>query len=188
VHGPALAVLETSLIARGLVVVDAALKRAEVEIVASRVVSGGAHLAILAGPVEPVVEAFAAGVAAAGDALADRVILPYAHPQLGPLLGPPVHPVRWDGADRHAAAIVETTTVSAAVRAIDAACKAADVVVRDARLAVGIGGKAFFSLTGELHDVEAAAAAAREAAGDRLACLEIIAAPAGELAGRLVFG
>src|SRR5690606_29462658 len=56
-RGPALAILECGLIARGLVVADAAMKRAEVELVASRVVSSGRHLTILAGAVEPVVEA-----------------------------------------------------------------------------------------------------------------------------------
>jgi microcompartment protein CcmL/EutN len=188
VPGPALAIVESSLIARGVIVADAALKRAEVVLQASRVVSGGVHLTILAGAVEPVDEAFRAGLAAAGDCLRDRLLLPQADDQLWPLLGDPVQPATWPGSDRHAAAIVETLTVCGAIAAADAACKAADVTIRDMRLAVGIGGKAFFSLTGELHDVEAAAAAARDAAGARLACLEIVAAPVSELAGRLIFG
>jgi microcompartment protein CcmL/EutN len=187
VPGPALAILETRSIARGVRAVDAAMKRAEVVLLASRVVSGGHHLLIMAGEVEPIVEAFEAGRAIADDQLRDRVLLHQAHEQVWGLLGEPIHPASWPGAERHGAAIVETATVCATVRAADAACKAADVVVRDARLAIGIAGKAFFSLTGELHDLEAAAAAATAAAGGELAGLEIIPAPAAELLGRLVF-
>jgi microcompartment protein CcmL/EutN len=186
-RGPALAILESTSIARGVVVVDAAMKRAEVTLLASRVVSGGLHLTIFAGDTEAVTEAFAAGTAAGGAILRDRLLLPYAHDQLWPLLGDPVHPAAWTGDPRAAAAIVETTTVCAAVAAADAACKAADITIRDMRLAIGISGKAFFTMSGDLHDLDAAADAARAAATDRLVTLEIIAAPAAELVSRLLF-
>jgi microcompartment protein CcmL/EutN len=52
-------------------------------------------------------------------------------------------------------------------------------------LARGIGGKAWFILRGELPDVEAAVAAAQQAAGSGLlAGAEIIARPHGDLRGR----
>jgi microcompartment protein CcmL/EutN len=185
-RGPALGILELSLIARGIIAADAALKRAEVELVASRPVSGGKHLLILAGGVEEIVEAMAAATAVAGDALVDRVQLAYLHPPVWGLLGGPVHPRDWSSGPGGAAAIIETATVCAAIKAADAAGKAAPVALRDMRLAEGISGKAFFTMTGELPDVEAAAAAAREAAASRLVGLEIIPAPAAELAGRLI--
>ena len=47
--GPSLGILELSLIARGLVVADAMMKRAEVELLATRPVSGGKHLVVVAG-------------------------------------------------------------------------------------------------------------------------------------------
>ena len=74
------------------------------------------------------------------------------------------------------------------MEAADAAGKAALVALRDMRLATGIAGKAFFSMTGDLPDIEAASAAARDTAGSRLLLLEVIAAPAPELVGRLIFG
>ncbi len=73
----------------------------------------------------------------------------------------------------------------AAIAAADAACKAADVVVQDVRLAVDLAGKAYFTMTGDLDAVDAAAAAAAAAAGDRLVELERIAQPAPELRGRV---
>ena len=76
----------------------------------------------------------------------------------------------------------------AAVTAADAAGKVALVALRDMRLATGISGKAFFTMTGDLPDIEAAAAAARDVAASCLLLLEVIPSPAPELVGRLVFG
>jgi microcompartment protein CcmL/EutN len=185
-RGPSLGLLELSLIARGILTADAALKRAEVELVASRPVSGGKHLVILAGGVEEIAEAMAAAIETAGGALVDRLQLAYLHPPVWGLLGGAIHPRDWATGPSGSTAIVETATVCAAVHAADAAGKAAPIALRDMRLADGIAGKAFFTMTGELDDIEAAADAARGAAAGRLIGLEIIAAPAVELAGRLI--
>ena len=185
-RGPALGVLEISTIARGVVAADAAMKRAPAVLLSSRAVSGGKHLVMLEGGVAEVEEAMAAGALAAGDRLLDRVTLAAADDQVWPMLGAPVTPLDWD-ADRQAeaVAIIETRTVCAAIAAADAACKVADVVVRDVRFAVDLAGKAYFTLTGTLDAIEAAAAAATEAAGDRLVGSEVIAQPSPDLRGRL---
>jgi microcompartment protein CcmL/EutN len=127
--GPALGLLELTTIARGVVVADAALKRAPAVLVASRTLSGGKHLVVLAGGVAEVEEAMAAGRQAAGDRLHDRVELAYADAQVWPMLARAgvVVPADWaDDAAAEALAIVETRTVCAAIAAADAACKAAD--------------------------------------------------------------
>src|SRR5882724_586296 len=72
-RGPALGVLEIGSIARGVVVADAALKRAPAVLLSSRAVSGGKHLVMLEGGVAEVEEAMHAGALAAGDRLLDRV-------------------------------------------------------------------------------------------------------------------
>ena len=64
-----------------------------------------------------------------------------------------------------AVAIIETATVCAAIAAADAACKIADVIVRDTRFAVDLAGKAYFTLTGTLDAIEAAAGAAARGRG-----------------------
>jgi microcompartment protein CcmL/EutN len=186
--GPALGIVELSLIARGFVVADAMMKRAEVALLATRPVSGGKHLVVVAGGVDVVGEAMDAGRATAAGAQVDELFIPYLFEPLWELLGEPVHPGEWMGGPVGAVAIVETDTVCAAVAAADAAGKAALVAVRDMRLAVGISGKGFFTMTGDLPDIEAATAAARDAAGSRLLLLEVIPSPAPELVGRLVFG
>jgi microcompartment protein CcmL/EutN len=185
-RGPALGVLELSTIARGVVAADAAIKRAPAVLLSSRAVSGGKHLVMLEGGVAEVEEAMAAGVLAAGSLLLDRLTLAAADDQVWPMLGAPVAPLDWAGdAGAEAVAIVETRTVCAAIAAADAACKVADVVVRDVRFAIDLAGKAYFTLTGTLDAIEASADAARDAAGDRLVGAELIAQPAPELRGRL---
>lgn len=189
--GPALGILELPSIARGVVVADALLKRAEVALLASRPVSGGKHLVLFRGEIDVVEESMAAGLDAAGSALVDRLFVPQLFAPLWKLIADADghHPDAWTSGPVGAVAIVETTTVCAAVEAADAAGKAAPIALRDMRLAMGIGGKAFFTMTGALSDVEASADAARAAARpERLIQLELIPSPAPELVGRLVFG
>jgi microcompartment protein CcmL/EutN len=186
--GPALGLLELSSIARGVVVADAALKRAPALLLSSRTLSGGKHLIVLEGDVASVDEAMTAARAVAADLLIDRLQLALADDQVWPMFGEGgvIVPGDWaaDG-DAEAVAIVETRTVCAAIAAADAACKAAEIVIRDARLAVDLAGKAVFTFTGALPAVDAAVAAAAEAAGERLVLIERIAQPAPELRGRL---
>ncbi len=189
-RGPALGVLEVGTIAKGIVVADTALKRSPALLVHSRAISGGKHLVVLEGGVAEVSEAMVAGRLAAGTVLLDSVELPNADDQVWPMLGAPISPPDWtDDPTAEAVAIIETRTVCAAIAAADAACKVADVTVRDVRLAVDLAGKAYFTLTGTLDSIEAAAAAANDAivgpSADRLVGLEVIAQPSPDLRGRL---
>lgn len=186
IRGPALGVLEVGTIARGIVTADAGLKRAPAILLHSRAVSGGKHLVFFEGGVAEVEEAMLASLRAAGDQLLDRVELPAADVQVWEMLGAPLTPIDWSAdPDAEAVAIIETRTVCAAIAAADAACKVAEVTVRDTRFAIDLAGKAYFTLTGSLDSIEAAAAAANAAAGERLVGLEVIAQPAPDLRGRL---
>lgn len=189
-RGPSLGVLEVGTISRGIVTADAGLKRAPAVLLHSRAVSGGKHLVFFEGGVAEVEEAMGAGKLIAAEHLLDRVELSAADPQVWTMLGAPIAPPDWSTDDRaEAVAIVETKTVCAAIAAADAACKVADVLVRDARFAVDLAGKAYFTLTGTLSAIEAAAiaatAAAQLGAADRLVGLEVIAQPSPDLRGRL---
>ena len=180
----ALALLEVSSLARGVIVADAVVKRAPVELLECGAVSPGKYLVLFAGSVAEVDESAAAGAGAAGDLLLDKLLLPGAHEQLLPAIRAGVrgfpHPAASDPAG-----MVELLSVAAALRAADAACKAAAVRLQFLHLARGIGGKGWFVVRGDLHSVEAAVLAATEAAGDGLvAGAEILASPASELAGR----
>ena len=186
VRGPALGVLELSTIARGIVAADAGLKRSPALFLASRAVSGGKHLVMFEGGVAEVQEAMAAATLAAGDKLLDLVLLPAADDQVWGMLGAPVSPLDWSLAPgAEAVAIIETSTVCAAIAAADAALKLVAVTVQDVRFAVDLAGKAYFTLTGTLDAIQAAAAVAAAVADTRLVGLEVIAQPSPDLRGQL---
>jgi microcompartment protein CcmL/EutN len=188
----ALGILELGSIARGVVVADAAVKQAPSLLLMSRPVSGGKHLVMMRGEVAEVEESMKVARDIAASALLDWLELPYLHEQIWPFLDQPVVARDWEGEEGAGSvaisvAIVETETVCATIGAADAAAKAVPIVIRDMQLAVGIAGKAFFTFTGELADVEAAAEAAGAYARDRVIGVEVIPAPADEIRGRLIF-
>jgi microcompartment protein CcmL/EutN len=182
--GPALALIEVASIARGHRVADAMVKRAPVELLRVEPVSPGKLLVLAAGEVASVDEAFRAGLEVAGDTLVDRLYLPQAHEQLPAALRGEAR--AGDAGGVGSLGIIETTTVAATILAADAAAKAAVVRLIEMQLARGIGGKAYFVLTGLLAEVEAAVEAGLGAVAAALVCgTEIIAAPHGDLVGRL---
>jgi microcompartment protein CcmL/EutN len=179
----ALALLEVASLARGVVVADAVVKRAAVQLLSCGPVSPGKYLILFAGGVGEVEESQAAGAAAAGESLVDRLFLPQAHPQLLPAIRAGAGGFPHEDAEEPAG-LVELHSVAAALRSADAACKAAEVRLQLLHLARGIGGKAWFILRGDLTSVEAAVLAATQAAGDGLlAGAEVIARPHANLRG-----
>ncbi|MEA2699173.1 MAG: hypothetical protein QOI66_3444 [Myxococcales bacterium] len=178
----ALALIELSSIARGYQVADAVVKKAPVTLRDCRAVSPGKFLVLFDGDVASVDEAFRRGVEVAGDRLVDKLFLPQAHPQMGPAVRGEVS--ARDGVESYA--VVETLSVASTLLAADAAAKAAAVRVIEMQLARGIGGKAFFALSGALADIEAAVEAALTVTDGKLMLgTEIIPAPHDELVARL---
>jgi bacterial microcompartment shell protein len=179
---PALGVLELTSIARGFVVADAMLKRAEVELLWSRPITPGKHVIIVGGGEEDVAQAMQAGQSVATDLLIDRLYLPGAHPALGPAIAGTL-----DERALASVGIVEVSTVASTVLGADAACKAATVILREMQLARGIGGKGFFVLSGLLEEIQAALDAARRAVDSQhWVGSEIIANPHDDFGERLL--
>jgi microcompartment protein CcmL/EutN len=178
----ALALVELSSIARGHRVADAMLKRAPVALLRADWVSPGKFLVLVEGEVAAVEEAFRAGVEVGGDRIVDRLFLPQPHAALWEALAGETNATT----EIESLGVVETTTVAATLLAADAAAKAAAVRLVELQLARGIGGKAFFTMTGPLADIEAAVEAAIGILdGALLHATEIIAAPHADLAGKL---
>lgn len=176
--GPALGLLETSSVARGLVVADAMVKKAPVELVFARPVSSGKHVIIVSGAVADVDEAMAVGVDVALATLVDRLLLPQAAEPLLAALRRHAPAPREDDA----VGIFETFSVASTIHAADAACKAAEVALAELRLADGLGGKAYFIVAGPQADVEAALFAAEHVTPTgMLLARELIARPHADL-------
>ena len=152
----AVAAIETSSIAQGLVVGDALVKTAEVELIQACTISPGKYWLLIGGDVAPVRAAYRRGLEVAGDTLLDSLMIPQLHEMVLPALsGTAV------GADHDALGVIETLTAASAIVAADCAAKAATISLRDLRLANGLGGKGVVFLTGDLGNVQAAIEAGR---------------------------
>ncbi len=183
---PSLALIEVASIARGYVVADAMVKKAPVTLLQCAPVTPGKLIVLVGGAVAEVDEAFAAGLAAAGDRIIDKLFLAQAHEQLGAAIAG--NPAAGRSAV-DALGIVEMATVAAAVRAADAAAKAARVYIIEMRLGRGLGGKGFFILSGPLAEIEAAVLAASGAVDPcLLTATEIIGAPHADFTVTLATG
>jgi microcompartment protein CcmL/EutN len=181
--GPALALIELGSIARGYPVADAMVKKAPVALLDCRPVSPGKFLVLVAGDVASVDEAFRRGLEIAGDRVVDKLFLPQAHEMIAPAIRGQA--TATGGVD--SLAVVETTTVAAAILAADAAVKGAAVRIIEMQLARGIGGKAFFTLSGDLAEIEAGVEAATNAIDRALVVTtEIIPAPHPDLVTKLM--
>ena len=152
---PALGVLEFASIAVGIRAGDAMIKRGPVEVIYAGTVHPGKYVVLVGGEVASVEEAMTAGRESGGGALVDEIFLPDAHP----LVVAAVSGARRSGGG-DALGVVETATVAAVVGAADRGVKGAEVVLRELRLADGLGGKAYCLFQGEVADVEAAVEAA----------------------------
>ena len=168
---PALALVEITSVARGMVVCDALVKRAIVEVLRAHPVDPGKYNILFVGPVAEVEEAMDAAEEAAAGTMLDRLLLPNVHEAVVPAIrGAVKRP------EIVALGIVETHTMAGSIVGLDAALKAAEVEVVELRLAAGLAGKGYFVVTGEQHDVEAALEAAVERAGSDV-MTEIIPRP-----------
>jgi len=166
----ALGLIESLSIAQGMVITDAVAKKAEVQILEAAPICSGKFVLLFSGLVGPVTESHQAGLEAGAHHVVDEIFLPQVHDQVIPaVLGTAV-------VERVLAlGVIETFSVASCVLAADAAVKAADVRLMEIRLARGLGGKGFFTLTGEQTEVEAALAAGQGIVQDTgMLCNQII--------------
>ena len=147
----AIGILESNSIAKGIEAADAVLKAADTALLYAKPVCPGKYTILFYGDVAAVSASLDAGAAVIDAHLVDSGVIPGIHPQVIQAISLSTAP---DGVN--AVGVMEFFSVTAAVYAADAAAKAADVTLLDVRLGVGIGGKSFAVLTGEVAAVEEA--------------------------------
>ncbi len=180
-----LGLLEMGSIAAGVRVADEVVKAAGVELLEAVAVSPGKFLVVFAGSVAAVEASLAAGRRFAADDFLDELFLARVHPGVAPAIAR-----RASAGIGPALGIVETLSVASTILGADAAAKAAAVQLVEIALGRGIGGKGFFSMTGDVASVEAAARAAErvsEARGFHLRT-EVLAGPHALLLARVASG
>lgn len=152
----AIGAIELSSISRGFEVTDAMLKTADITLILSRTICSGKYLAIIAGDVGEVESAIVAGKDKAAHSCIDSLIIANVHPGVFPAFRGLA-----DISPGQALGVVEAFSVCSCLEAADGAVKAAQVELLEIRLAMALGGKAFFTLTGSVSDVTAAVDQAR---------------------------
>lgn len=153
--------LELSSVAAGFAVADAMLKAGDVRLLLSRSICSGKYMVLIGGETAAVGSAVEAGVHAANGCLIDHVEMANLHPEVLLAIGrsSPEAPTG-------ALGVVESFNVAALIAAADTAVKSASVTLRELRLAMALGGKAFMLLTGDVASVQAAVDAAKRVLGE----------------------
>jgi microcompartment protein CcmL/EutN len=151
-RGPSIAFIELSSIAKGVEATDAMLKKAAVDLLMTTIVPRGKYLVMVGGAVADVDSALRAGLELGGSTVLDHFLIQNVHPQL-----PPAIKGRVKVPSVEAVGLIETKEVAPAIYAGDAAAKAAQVTLIEARNQPGA--KGLVVLTGDVGAVRAAVAA-----------------------------
>jgi len=157
----AIAVLELGSVARGMEVADAILWEADIDLLVATHVQPGKYVLLFTGSVQDLTSALARGAELAACELVDQLLIPQVHPRALDALCR--EDVSIDGT-LDAVGVVETRTVAACIQAADTALKRATVDLLELRIANGLGGKSYVSMTGEVSDVRSSVAAAADSA------------------------
>ncbi|RQW02218.1 BMC domain-containing protein, partial [candidate division KSB1 bacterium] len=117
---PAIALIEFSSIAAGVMAGDAIIKKAPISMLKTGTVSRGKYLVLIGGSTASVEESFKEGLNVGASAVVDKVFLPDVHPQvLDAMMGERKKVIY------ESFGIIETTSIAATIEAADAAIKGA---------------------------------------------------------------
>jgi microcompartment protein CcmL/EutN len=144
-------VLELNSIATGIKVLDQIAKAAPVKIIDSRTICPGKYLIIFTGQVADVDASLTAGKIAGGGYIVDELFIPNLHSDVIPAIVGTAECNNWN-----AIAVVESFSVVASIEAADSAIKSAKISLVEIRLAIGLGGKSFIKMIGDIHEIETA--------------------------------
>lgn len=157
----AVGMVEFNSIAAGIDAADQMVKTAQVDPIFFKTICPGKFVAAISGDVAAVTSSVNAGRDTHTDALVDWFIIPNIHRDVIRALSGSA-----GIGERGALGVIETFSAVSIVVATDAAVKAADVRLLDVRMALGLGGKGYALLTGDVAAVEAAVEAGSATAAD----------------------
>ncbi len=151
----ALGFIELKSIPAGVQATDEMLKSGNVELVMSTAICPGKYITIISGDVGAVQASVKTGEKIGGYFVIDSFMISNIHDSVIPaMIGAQELP------DLQAIGMIETIDGISSILAADAAAKASNITLIEIRIARGLGGKAFITLTGEVSSVKTAIAAA----------------------------
>lgn len=153
----AIGLVEFTSIAKGIEAADAMLKTAQIDILDAKAICPGKYIVLISGDVSAVENSVKAGMAIGGSQVVDDFVIPNVHPAVITAIA-----FASEVDDLAALGVIESFAVASLIVAADAAVKAAEVSLIEIRVGMGIGGKSFVTLTGDVGAVKAAMAAGTE--------------------------
>lgn len=174
----AIGMVEFTSIARGIYAADQMVKVSDVEIVTAGTTCPGKYIAIVHGDVAAVEDSVHVGEKTAGEYWVDSIVIPNVNHQVFPAITGATMPERIQ-----ALGIMESFSLSSMVIAADAILKAAELEPLELRLGTGLGGKSFFTFTGDVAAVETGVEAGTNIAEQKglLVNAEVIPSPSDRL-------
>lgn len=170
--------IELNSIARGIEVADQMIKSAEIDLLLAKTVCPGKYIILVTGNVGAVQSAINHGEATGQGYVVNKLLVPNVHPQVIPAINAASNVEKLKDLG-----VLEFFSIASAIVAADAAAKSANVDLIEVRLGVGIGGKAFITLTGDISSVKNAVTVGANTAleSGMLVNKAVIAAPSREL-------
>ena len=168
----AIGMLEFTSIAAGIEASDKMVKAAEVIPLFMKTVCPGKFLTAISGDLAAVDTSVRIGCQARPESVADWFVIPNIHPEVVSALSGCCK-LR----EQNALGVIETFSASSAVLAADAAAKTASIQLIDVRTALGLGGKGYVLLTGDVGAVQAAVNAGAELASEKALLVGVTVLP-----------
>ena len=158
----AIGVVEFTSIARGIYTADQMVKISDVEITTASSTCPGKYIAIVHGDVAAVQASVETGERVAGEFFVDSLIIPNVSPAVFPAIVGTTMPERIN-----ALGVIESFSIATMILAADAILKTANVEAIELRLGNGLGGKAYFTFTGDVDAVLTSTEAGRALAKEK---------------------
>lgn len=157
---------------------DQMVKISDVEIVTASSVCPGKYIAIVHGDVAAVEASVSMGENLAEEYYVDSIIIPNVSPLVFPAITGATMPDKIQ-----ALGIMESFSLATMIIAADATLKAANLEAIELRLGNGLGGKAYFTFTGDVAAVQAGVDAGKAMVAEKglLVNAEVIASPSDRL-------
>ncbi len=158
----AIGMVECNTVSAGFKAADDMAKTAEVELMQAEVTCPGKFVILISGEISAVRASVDRAAVTYADKVIDTFVLGNPHESIFPAIYGTAEPV-----DMDALGVLETYDVAALIVAADVAAKTAIVNLLELRLAKGMCGKSYMTLTGTVSAVQAAIDSAKAAAGDK---------------------
>ncbi|MDJ0780858.1 MAG: BMC domain-containing protein [Desulfosarcinaceae bacterium] len=158
----AVGMIEFNSIAVGIESADTMFKAALVEPLMLKTICPGKYVVAVHSDVAAVQAAIDAGMSAGIDTVVDSFVIPNIDPAVISAIGSAIA-----GPAGNALGVIETFSAASCIVAADTAVKTAAVDLIEVRIAMGVGGKAFCTLCGDVGPVEMAVSAGAEVASEK---------------------